>query len=101
RVDAQKLPPALELGEAASLTETLPIVAFGYPFGSDLALGKSEYPNISVSTGRITSLRKEDGNIQRIQIDASLNPGNSGGPLVNSAGQTLGVVESGIVGTAV
>jgi hypothetical protein len=101
RADAQKLPPALELGQTSALVETTAVTAFGYPFGKDLNVGKSEYPNITVSMGRITALRKEQGRIRRIQIDASLNPGNSGGPIVNNAGQVLGIVESGIVGTGV
>lgn len=101
KVDETKLPPFLELGDVTTLVETAGITAFGYPYGKSLAVGKNEFPNITVSIGRITSLRKDAGKVQRIQIDASLNPGNSGGPIVSNSGQVLGVVESGIVGTGV
>jgi S1-C subfamily serine protease len=47
-----------------------------------------------VNLGRITALRKLNGKLERIQLDASLNPGNSGGPVCNEAGQIVGVVQS-------
>ena len=75
------------------------MTAFGFPFGQALA-AKDELPSISVSAGQITSLRRKKGELQMIQIDASLNPGNSGGPLLNDQGQVIGVVMAGIPGAA-
>jgi len=92
---------ALKLGKIDGLMETMRLTAFGYPFGEALALGDSDYPAISVSTGAITSLRKRDGKLEMIQIDASLNPGNSGGPVLNEEGRVVGVVNAGIEGAAV
>jgi len=92
---------ALELGITDGLRETMEVVAFGYPFGKELTVGKQTYPNISVNAGRITSLRKDKGKLQQIQLDSVLNPGNSGGPVLNEKGQVIGIVESGIEGTAV
>jgi hypothetical protein len=92
--------PHLSLVVAPDLHETLEVTAFGYPFGKFLATGGG-YPSISVSTGKITSLRKQDGRLERIQLDASLNPGNSGGPVVDAKGRLVGVVESGVYGAAV
>lgn len=91
----------LELGDAHELIETTPVVAFGYPFGTDLALGKNQYPGVTVSTGHITALRKAQGLLQMIQLDASLNPGNSGGPILNSKGQVIGIVMAGIRGSGI
>ena len=92
--------PHLSLVVAPDLHETLEVTAFGYPFGKFLASGGG-YPSISVSTGKITSLRKKDGRLDRIQLDASLNPGNSGGPVLDAEGRLVGVVESGVYGAAV
>lgn len=92
RAGEGKLPSALELGDASSIIETLTVAAFGYPFGSELTGGKSDYPAVSVNLGHITSLPSKAGEIQLIRMDTPVNPGVSGGPLVNVAGQVLGVI---------
>jgi hypothetical protein len=92
---------ALPLGKIEGLMETMDIVAFGYPFGGEMALDKDDFPAISVNKGRITSLRKKGGELEYIQVDAALNPGNSGGPVLNGAGEVIGIVKSGIVGSGV
>jgi S1-C subfamily serine protease len=92
---------ALALGKVDGLTETTRLTAFGYPFGEDLALADNTYPAISVSQGAVTSLRKKDGKLEVIQLDASLNPGNSGGPVLDSEARVVGIVAAGIEGAAV
>jgi len=91
---------ALALGSSADLRETMSVTTFGYPFGKDLVEGKEQYPSVTVSTGHITALRREGGALKEVQLDASLNPGNSGGPVVNEAGQVIGIVAAGIPGAA-
>ena len=91
----------LPLGSADGLVETTPVLAFGYPFGTDLAMGNADYPSITVSTGHITALRKIAGSLTAIQLDASLNPGNSGGPVLNEKGEVIGIVAAGIPGANV
>ncbi len=91
---------ALPLGHDDALVETDPITAFGYPFGRDLALSERSAPSISVSVGRITALRRDKDGLQFLQIDASLNPGNSGGPVLDADGKVIGVVEAGVEGAA-
>src|SRR5262249_46356889 len=71
--------------------------AFGYPFGRMLA-SDNRYPSVSVNTGAITALRRKAGKLSAIQLDASVNPGNSGGPVVDRKGNLIGIVESGIMG---
>jgi S1-C subfamily serine protease len=91
----------LLLGDISRLIETTSVVAFGYPFGTDLALKEGDFPNITVSTGHITSLRKLNGRLAAIQLDASLNEGNSGGPIIDSNGQVIGIVAAGIPGSGI
>jgi S1-C subfamily serine protease len=93
--------PSLELGDADALIETAVLTAFGYPFGEALATDKSRRPNITVSTGKVTSLRKDNGKLALIQLDASVNPGNSGGPVLDKNGKVVGVIVSGVPGAAI
>ena len=71
--------------------ETTPIYVFGFPLGEDLATGKRN-PAITVGKGSVSSLRTDDdGNLAVVQIDAALNHGNSGGPVVDAQGRLVGV----------
>jgi S1-C subfamily serine protease len=79
------LPPPLSFGAAERLTETEEVVVFGYPFGE--MLGR----NISVNRTTVSSLRKKDGRVAVVQLAGGLNPGNSGGPVVNARGEVVGV----------
>jgi Trypsin-like peptidase domain len=101
QVTAEKDLPALVLGADDKLAELAEVVAFGFPFGTALAQGKNEYPAISVNVGSVTSLRLKGGELHRIQLDAVLNPGNSGGPLLDKDGKVVGVVVGGVPGAGV
>ena len=97
KVDPPRDLVVIPLGKDDELVETMPLAAFGYPFGRMLASGNA-YPSISVNTGTITALRKKAGKLSNIQLDASVNPGNSGGPVVDKKGELLGIVVSGFMG---
>ncbi len=101
KVDQPLKVKPLELGAVGKLIETTPITALGYPFGKMLAMDPKGYPNISVNTGKISSLRKKDGKLEAIQLDASVNPGNSGGPVVDEQGRVVGVIVRGIPGSGI
>lgn len=93
--------PALPLGSDERLAELEELIAFGFPFGTALAQ-KGEYPNITVNAVNVSSLRTDaQRELHRIQIDSTLNPGNSGGPVVDRSGKVVGVVVSGIVGAGI
>jgi len=101
KADSVKPLPSLKLGDTSALSEAMEVVAFGYPFGAALAFKDGQYPNVTVSLGHLTSLRKDAGVLKLLQIDASLNPGNSGGPLINKKGEVIGIVAAGIPGTGI
>ena len=89
-------PAALTLASASALRETQQVFVFGFPFGE--GLGK----NITVSTSSISSLRKDkDGMLAQVQVNGGMNPGNSGGPVVDTAGNVVGVAVAGIRGTQI
>jgi hypothetical protein len=82
---------ALDLGRDADLKELDRVITFGYPFGHAAAVGRARYPDITVLSSRITSLRKSGGRLQTVQFDNQLNPGNSGGPVLDGSGKVIGV----------
>lgn len=92
QVDSKVALPSLELSDSDTLLETQEVVVFGFPFGKDLATGNEAFPSVTVTTGHITALRKIEGVLAGVQMDAAIHPGNSGGPVLNTKGQVVGVV---------
>jgi hypothetical protein len=91
--------PALRVGGDDKLSEGAEVVACGFPFGQALALAREEYPAVSITFGRITALRQKSGELESVQLDVELHPGNSGGPVLGSDGRVAAVVVAGIRGT--
>lgn len=86
------LPKPIEFDHPPELVETMPVYIFGFPFGELLANKKANHPAITVGKASVSSLRyDEDGELAIVQIDGSLNPGNSGGPIVDAKGKLVGV----------
>ncbi|MDB5309542.1 MAG: serine protease [Gemmataceae bacterium] len=71
--------------------ETMGVFSFGFPLGQALSVRKG-FPAVTVGKASVSSLRDgDDGELAVIQIDGNLNPGNSGGPVVDVKGRLVGV----------
>jgi 2-alkenal reductase len=85
--DPRRIPPAIAIGSSADLKVGQFAFAIGNPFGLDQSL---TFGVISALRRRLpTSSGHEISNV--IQTDAAVNPGNSGGPLLDSSGRVVGV----------
>ncbi len=92
----QDIPAALKYSPM-KLYETMPLLSFGFPFGNALATSKGTAPAITVARATLSSFRNdEDGALSVIQIDGSINPGDSGGPVVDAKGQLVGVAVASV-----
>jgi serine protease Do len=68
------------------------VASYGFPYGNTLSSGGN------FTTGGLTALRGFEDDSSVIQVSAPVQPGNSGGPLMDSSGAVVGVTK-GILGT--
>jgi S1-C subfamily serine protease len=87
--------PALGILQPLALRQGLPrvgdgVVSFGFPLGSLLATDGN------VTTGNVTALAGFANDARMLQTTAPVQPGNSGGPLLDTSGNVIGVISSGL-----
>src|SRR5574337_288725 len=94
RIGSAAALPHLRLGESARLRVGQVVIAIGNPHG----LGQTVTAGVVSALGR--SLRARNGRLIDgvIQTDAGLNPGNSGGPLLDTRAQVVGVATAIVAG---
>jgi S1-C subfamily serine protease len=85
----------LTLGDTTSLEVGDEVLAIG----NSLDLGDSPTVTLGIVSAKDRTIQTDTETLQGlIQTDAAINPGNSGGPLVNAAGQVVGINTAGVQG---
>jgi serine protease Do len=81
KIDATAL-PEVRIGDVSRLRVGEWVLAIGSPFGLDS----------TVTAGIVSAKQRETGaDIAFLQTDVAVNPGNSGGPLINTRGEVIGI----------
>ena len=91
KVDAEAVAgiTPLKLGDSAAVKPGQMAIALGSPFGLDNSISVGVVSGVNRSRAGAGSLPRLITGM--IQTDASLNPGNSGGPMLNSLGEVVGI----------
>jgi serine protease Do len=99
RIDGVSNLPTLPLGDSNRLRVGEFVLALGHPFGLEQSV------SFGIVSRKGAPLTVAAPGFDFIQTDAAINPGNSGGPLVNMAGQVVGVnsmaARNGSIGFAI
>jgi hypothetical protein len=83
--------PAVRLADTASVVSGAPVTAIGFPSAADIVVDTDDIAVPSVSRGNVGRVIPGANGVHYFQHTASTNPGNSGGPLYDEAGNVIGV----------
>jgi serine protease Do len=99
KIDGVQGLPVLPLGDSNRIRVGEFVLAFGHPFGLEHSV------SFGIVSRRGAPLNVANAAFEFIQTDAAINPGNSGGPLVNMAGEVVGInsmaARNGSIGFAI
>lgn len=89
--------PYVPFGDSEAVAPGEEVRVLGFPFGEEVEVGRMSLPEIvprvSSSRGTVSAVREDESGRERyVQTNATMNPGNSGGPLVDEEGYAVGVV---------
>ena len=89
--------PYLPLGDSDAAEAGRPVQVLGFPFGRQTEVARRAdadvIPQVSVIAGSLSATRADDaGETRFLQTDAAIQPGNSGGPMLDEDGYVVGVV---------
>lgn len=80
--------PTLPIGDSDAVALYESVIALGFPLASELGVA------LTATGGHVTSVRDFADTPELFQLDAAVNPGNSGGPLVDMSGRVMGIITS-------
>jgi hypothetical protein len=97
--------PYLPLGDSDAVEPGRGVRVLGFPFGRQTEVAKRTdadvIPKVTVTGGSLSAARADDqGETRFLQTDASMQPGNSGGPMLDEDGYVVGVVKMKLSATA-
>lgn len=88
RVQSANAVPALRFRDGSSIRRADPVVVVGFPYAGLLT------QSAQVTTGAISALAGIHDDSRYLQLTAPVQPGSSGGPLLDSSGNVVGIVSS-------
>jgi S1-C subfamily serine protease len=94
RVQSANAVPALRFRDGSSIRPADPVVVVGFPYAGLLT------QSAQVTTGAISALAGVHDDSRYLQLTAPVQPGSSGGPLLDSSGNVVGIVSSKLDTTA-
>jgi len=87
---ARNVPDPLDTTQETPVQETMPVAILGFPGGVQ---------EIQTHEGKVSQVRRDDkGMLEDLQVNGSLIPGNSGGPIVDVQGRLVGIAVSTVMG---
>ncbi len=86
-VDSDKVNKVANLGNSDDIKLGSTVLTIGSPMGSDYSGSITK----GIISGKDRNIETDDIITKVLQTDAAINPGNSGGPLVNLAGEVIGI----------
>jgi S1-C subfamily serine protease len=88
RVELRQAPPVARFRSGAAIRPGDDVVVAGFPLPTVLQNG------LNITTGNVSAMAGLGGNTALLQITAPVQPGNSGGPLLDMSGNVVGVIVS-------
>lgn len=92
--------PSVTLGTSEGLKEGSEVIVIGYPGlvsgGKDSLINQKSSATPTITKGVISAIKNDQAGLKLIQVDASIDHGNSGGPAFDTKGSVIGIATYGI-----